>query len=323
VADGQIVYALSALKNVGRQAIEHLVDLRVEAGPFKDVADFAKRINPRLINKRAMESLCRAGAFDELNPNRAQMLASVETILATAGSEAQERAVGQTNLFSGAGDDNAIILPTMEPWVSMDLLAQEFTAVGFFLSGHPLDDYQKQLKKLGVVPWAEFSAKIKAGAKAGKLAGTVTYKQERKSRNGNRFAFAGFSDPSGQFETVVFSDILAASRDLMEPRKAVLLTVEAEWDGTEIKLKLNGVKPLDDAALQVETGLRVFLRDETPLPSIATRLEKKGKAPVHLVLMTNGGRQEVEMALTGKYHITPRIKSALKAVPGVWDVQDI
>jgi len=109
----------------------------------------------------------------------------------------------------------------------------------------------------------------------------------------------------------------------MEPGKAVLLTVEAEWDGSEIKLKLNGVKPLDAAALQVETGLRVFLRDETPLPSIVTRLEKKGKAPVHLVLMTNGGRQEVELALTEKYHITPRIKSALKAVPGVWDVQDI
>jgi len=324
VADGQVVYALSALKNVGRQAIEHLADLRCDAGPFKDVADFARRINPRLINKRAMESLCRAGAFDELNDNRAQMLSGVETILATAGSEAQERSVGQTNLFRDAGlDDSRLVLPMVEPWVSMDMLAQEFEAIGFFLSGHPLDGYQKQLKKLGVVPWAELAVKIKAGATAGKLAGTVTYKQERKSRSGNRFAFAGFSDPSGQFETVVFSDILAASRDLLEPGKAVLLTVEAEWDGSETKLRMRSVQPIDEATLQVETGLRVFLRDDTPLPGIATRLEKKGKAPVHLVLMTNGGHQEVEMALAGKYHITPRIKSALKAVPGVWDVQDI
>lgn len=324
VDDGKIVYALAALKNVGRQAIEHLVEIRNEGGEFANLADFAQRINPRMINKRALESLARAGAFDAQNDNRAQLLSGVETILGAANAQAEERLVGQSNLFGGEGaDDNRLALPDVEPWLPMDRLAQEFEAVGFFLSGHPLDSYQTQLKKMGVLPWQMFLQRAKSGVLAGKLAGTVTHRQERRSKNGNRFAFVGFSDPTGQFEAVVFSDTLAVSRELLEPGNAVLITCEAEWDGSEAKLMIRSVEALDDAVVKVESGLKIFLRDADPLPSIVQRLDKSGKAPIHLILTIDKGRREVEMALPARYTVTPKIKSALKAVPGVWDVQDI
>jgi DNA polymerase-3 subunit alpha len=323
VRSGRITYALAALKNVGRAAVEHLTEIRQTGGPFLNLADFARRISPRVINKRALESLARAGAFDELNDNRAQVLAGVEAILAFANAQADEKSSGQSNLFGAEGfSDTRLPLPAREAWLPMDRLAEEFEAVGFFLSGHPLDDYQKPLRQMGVTPWQEFQTKVKNGSTAGKLAGTVTYRQERKSRNGNRYAFVGFSDPTGQFEAVVFADTLANSRELLEPGTAVQLGVEAEWNGSETRIRVRTVSALDDAVLKVETGIRIFVRNPDPLPSIAKRLDKGGKAPVHLILLTEGGQREVELDLGSDYAMSPRVKSALKAIDGVWDVQE-
>ncbi|HCX66314.1 MAG TPA: DNA polymerase III subunit alpha, partial [Rhodobiaceae bacterium] len=142
VDNGEILYALSAIKNVGRQAMEHLVEERRANGPFRDLFDFASRISPRLVNKRTFENLARAGAFDALNPNRAQVLASADLLLGTANAAAQERESQQDSLFGG---DSGVMaaqpaLPNVDPWYPMQRLTEEFNAVGFYLSGHPLDD---------------------------------------------------------------------------------------------------------------------------------------------------------------------------------------
>lgn len=179
----------------------------------------------------------------------------------------------------------------------MDKLAQEFEAVGFYLSGHPLDDYMKPLQKLGVDTWASFHDKVLTkGATAARLAGTVTHRQERRSKSGNKFAFASFSDPTGQFEAICFSDTLAQCRDLLEPGTAVLVHVEADLEGEDVKLRLQGVEVLDKAAATMIMGLTIFVRDAKPLESIAQRLTNGGRAPVRLILMQDHGR-EVELAL--------------------------
>ena len=182
------------------------------------------------------------------------------------------------------------MLPLREAWLPMERLAQEFEAVGFYLSGHPLDDYMKPLGKawawiLGRIPTEGFEQ----GRKAGKLAGTITHRQERRSKSGNKFAFIGFSDPTGQFEAICFSDTLAAARDLLEPGKAVIARVECDVDGEEIKLRLQGVEMLDKAAAAIVTGLTIFVRDAKPLDSIAMRLSSGGKAPVRMILQTGVG----------------------------------
>jgi DNA polymerase-3 subunit alpha len=323
VEAGKIRYSLAAIRNVGAHAVRHIEE-GAGGKPYSSLSDFAERLNPRIANRRALESLAKAGAFDELNPNRAQVLAGVEAMLGVAGRTIEDREQGQNDLF-GAADvaHDRLSLPSAEPWLPMERLGNEFEAVGFFLSGHPLDEYQVPLRRKGVRSWQELATDIRERrASAGKLAGTVTYRQERKSRNGNRFAFVGFSDPTGQFETVIFSDTLSVARDLLEPGKAVIVSVEADLDGEEIKLRAQAIQPIDDNALASQTGLRIFLQDESPLDSIAARLAPGGAAPVYLMLMVPGGR-EVEMELGSNFLVTPQIKGAIKAVPGVTDVQEI
>ncbi len=323
VKDGGIFYSLAALKNVGRQAVEHIVEIRDEDGPFINIGDFANRVNPRIVNKRALESLAKAGAFDALNSNRAQVLRAVEVILGLANRSSVDRASGQNDLFGGGASKETVILPEAEPWLPMDRLAHEFDAIGFYLSGHPLDDYQGALNQLGVMSWKDFATKALAGVTAGKIAGTVAYKQERRSKSGNRFAFVGFSDSSGQFEAVVFSDVLANVRDLLEPGKAVILVVEADCDGEDVKLRLQNVIPIDASVARVQTGLKIFVHDNEALESLSKRLNEKGKSPVSLILAIGNRQQEVEVKLSGGYLISPQIRGAIKAIPGVVDVQDI
>jgi DNA polymerase-3 subunit alpha len=324
VENGAIFYSLAALKNVGQAAIEHLVEQRAQGGPFTSLGDFARRCNSHHLNKRALESLAKAGAFDELCPSRAQVLAAVETILAMANRTNAETAAGQNDLFgSSASTREDIVLPIRDPWTAMEKLANEFEAIGFYLSGHPLDDYMKPLAKLGVETWTSFQEKaLTKGASAAKLAATVTYRQERRSKSGNKFAFIGFSDPTGQFEAICFSDTLAATRDLLEPGKAVIARVEADVEGEEIKLRLQGVDMLDKAAMAIVSGLMIYVRDTKPVDSIAQRLTNGGKSPVKLVLQVNHGR-EIEISLGNKFTVNPQIKGAIKAIPGVVEVQDL
>ncbi len=323
VQDGAILYSLAALKNVGAGAIEHLVKVRGEGGPFRSLGDFAQRIDGRVLNKRALESLAKAGAFDCLNNNRAQVLDAVESILGLANRTASAVEAGQNDLFGGGVSSvSDLVLPRREAWLPMERLGQEFEAVGFYLSGHPLDDYVKPLQKLSVETWLSFQEKaITKGARAAKLAGTVTHRQERRSKTGNKFAFVGFSDPSGQFECICFSDTLAACRDLLEPGTAVIARVEADVEGEDVKLRLQGVELLDKATAQLVTGLEIFVRDQAPLESIAARLKNGGRAPVKLVMLMDQGR-EVHVSLGAKFTVTPQIKGAIKAIAGVVDVQD-
>jgi DNA polymerase-3 subunit alpha len=163
VAGNTIRYALAALRGVGRQAVEAILAARAER-PFADLADFARRVNPRAVNKRVLESLVAAGAFDAMEANRARIFAVVDTILATAQRAHDNAALGQSELFGGATAAGALALPAIEPWLPAERLQREYEAVGFFLSGHPLDDYAAALKRLRVQPWSDFSRAVKAGA---------------------------------------------------------------------------------------------------------------------------------------------------------------
>ena len=222
VAGNAIHYALAALRGVGRQAVESVVAARGER-PFADLADFARRINPRALNKRVLESLAAAGAFDAVEPNRARVFAAVDALLATAQRTHDDAARGQSELFGGPASPEPLALPAIEPWLPAERLQREYEAVGFFLSGHPLDDYAAALKRLRVQSWAEFSRAVKAGAGAGRVAGTVVSRTERRTQNGTKMGIIGLSDPSGHYEAVLFAEGLAQYRDLLEPGTAVLL----------------------------------------------------------------------------------------------------
>ncbi len=345
VESNAIHYALAALRGVGRQAVEAIIAARGDR-PFADLADFSRRINPRALNKRVLESLTAAGAFDAMEPNRARVFAAVDRLLASAQRSHDDAALGQSELFSGPAAHEPLALPALEAWLPAERLQREYEAVGFFLSGHPLDDYATALKRLRVQSWAEFSRAVKAGAGAGRVAGTVVSRIERRTRNGTKMGIIGLSDPSGHYEAVLFAEGLAQYRDLLEPGTAVLLLLSAEVQAEEVRARIQSVEPLDQAAARTQKGLRVFLRNEEPLAGVARRLEPTrngaarngnggsngsgggnghgGSEPadgeVSVVLLLQNG-SEVEVKLPGRFKVSPQIAGAIKAVTGVVTVE--
>ena len=278
VSDGTIYYALAGLKGVGHQAVELIVEARKD-GLFTSLADFAARVNPRAVNKRVIESLAAAGAFDALDSNRARVFAGAEAILSACQRSHEAATVGQNDMFGGAADAPTIMLPQVEPWLPAERLRREYDAIGFFLSGHPLDDYATVLKRLRVQSWAEFSRAVKTGATAGKVAATVVSRMERRTKTGNKMGIIGLSDPTGHFEAVLFSEGLAQYREVLEPGAAVLLQLGAELQGEDVRARVLHAEPLDDAAAKTQKGLRIFVRDTRPLESIAKRLQMPEAAP--------------------------------------------
>jgi DNA polymerase III subunit alpha len=319
-ADGNTIhYALAALKGVGRQAVEAIVEARTE--PFRDITDFASRVNPRAINKRVLESLGAAGAFDALERNRARILAGVDTMLAAAQRRHENAEMGQSELFGGPATREQLPLPAAEPWLPAERLQREFDAIGFFLSGHPLDDYAAALKRLNVQSWAAFANSVKQGASAGRVAGTVVTRAERRTKTGNKMGILEFSDPSGHYEAVIFQEGLLQYREMLEPGAAVLLMLTAEAQGDDVRARIQSVERLDQAAAKLQKGLRVFVSSDQPIEGVAKRLEPKGDGEVSMILILGDGAAEVEVKLPGRYKVSPQVAGAIKAVPGVIEVQ--
>jgi DNA polymerase III subunit alpha len=324
VAGNTIRYALAALKGVGRAAIEAIVSARDR--PFRDFGDFSRRINARAVNKRVLESLVAAGAFDELEHNRARAMAAIDAVLATAQRTQAAAASGQAELFGDSIAPEPIKIPDVAGWLPAERLQREYDAVGFFLSGHPLDDYAGVLERLQLQSWAAFSRAVKAGVTAGKAAATVVSRAERRTKTGNKMGIIGLSDPSGQYEAVIFAEGLQQYRDLLEPGSPVLLQLTAEAQGDEVRARIQTVEALDRVAAKVQKGLRIFVRDEAPLDALAKRLDKgdrgDGDGEVNVVVMLEAGA-EVEVRLPGRYKVSPQIAGAIKAVPGVVEVRAV
>ena len=320
---GVIYYALAAVKGVGRQAMDHVVADRAAEGPFRDVGDFARRLDPRLVNKRAFESLARAGTFDALNPNRRQMVESSDVLLNSAARNARERESGQTTLFGGAAEaHDDIRLAAVADWPAHERLSEEFGAMGFYLSGHPLDAYAAALKRLGVVSHATLIEDRRRSSFKAVLAGTMIRKHERRGRNDQTYAFVSFSDPTGMFEVMLFPEVLAASRALLEAGKSVLVTASADWDGDELKLRAASIGDLEAAAAQAGEGLRIHIDDEAALGPIAAHLKQPGKGIVTLVVPGASG-EEVEISLPRRHLVSIALKNAIKTMPGVAAVESV
>ena len=326
VANGAVVYALGALKNVGVEAMRMIVHARGDK-PFLTLFDFARRTDLKRIGKRPMEMLARAGAFDALDANRARVFESLDALGAYSAAIHDAKSSNQVSLFGDAGTDiPEPRLPFRDDWLPIERLAQEHLAVGFYLSGHPLDDYMSTLRRKDVKTLAEVTAMAERGPLVAKLAASISGKQERKSARGNRFAFVQCSDPTGLFEVTVFSDTLESARDLLEAGQNVVLTVEATLEGETLKLLARGAVAIDAVA---EGGgasaFRIHLNRAEAATSIATLLAQvqgRTKAQITLCVPDETG-QEIDLILPNPYPITPQIRGAIKAMHGVVMVEEL
>jgi DNA polymerase-3 subunit alpha len=317
-------YALAAIKGVGRDAMNRLAEERATNGPFKDLFDVAERLDQRVINKRLLESLVKAGAYDSLNKNRAQTFGAVEALTRHSQATHESRGSNQNSLF---GDDTAQRrppLPKVPDWAPMERLQNEFAAIGFYLSSHPLAAYERSLERLRVTRAADLAALLTRGVPGRiKLAGTVIDRQERTSAKGNRFAFVQCSDQSGAFELTVFSELLGSKRNLLEPGQAILVSADGRLDGEQVKLTAQTVEKLEDAVANAAAGLRILLSDRAAVEPLHKVLQgKRGRSRVTLVVST-ADDAEAEIVLSETYSIAAGLRDAIGGLPGIAQVEEI
>ena len=326
VEDGKVLYALGAVRNVGLSAMEHLVKVREDGGRFADLFDFLERIDPRQVNKRAIENLARAGAFDSLHPNRAQIVAAADQLIAYAQSVAEERASSQISLFGGEHVDAARPrLPRVEAWTPVQKLDEELAAVGFYLSGHPLEDLVEVLRRRRVTLYADTIAAAAGGAEAFRMAGVVRRRQERApASGGDKFAYLTLSDPTGEFEVFIPSEILRQSRDLMEPGRSLLMRIRAKSGEGEVRFFADEVEDIDRAMEGVVAGLRIHLLAAAAEMDVLRQRLKPAPAGGEVTLVAGfGGGREVELKLPGRYQLDAALRGALKTAPGVAFLEDV
>ena len=318
-----IRYALAAVKGVGGQAMAELVREREQNGRFRDLFDLARRLDAKSFNRGQFESLAKAGAFDILNPNRAQSFAAADLLLRQASRTAAERQDGQGSLF-GIGLSDRPSLPLIDDWPAVDRLQHEFAAIGFYLSSHPLDAYGKSLERAGILRSADLPAALAANTTTRfRLAGIVIGRKERTSARGNRFAFVQMSDPSGVFEVTLFAEMLREARALLDAGQPLAVTVDVRSEEDSLRLTAQKIEPLDDIVAHTAAGLRVFLAEARALATLKNLIscEAGGRGRVSVVL--DLPEREVEIAIPGGFRVDPKVRAAVKSLPGIVDVYDI
>ena len=280
VENGAVRYALGALKGVGEKAMEALVEERTRGGPFGSLEDFAARIDPRLLNRRQLESLAAAGAFDSLMPERAQIFAAAETILAHAASAQEQRVSGQAGLFGANSAEAAPIrLPQNLSWTIAQRMAAERDAFGFYFSAHPVDAARHLLDAYKVKKFEELSeTPIREGERvSATMAGLVEDTRWRTSAKGRRYMMATLSDSSGQFIATVFDDeAMAALEVAAKAGQCGLLSVELDrraGDETP-RVTIKRFQPLSDLARRTRLQMTIHVTQRGMAERIARELSE-------------------------------------------------
>ena len=332
MSDGKlrgVRYALAGLKNVGAAAMESLIEERSKNGDFKDMDDFCSRVDTRQINKRALENLIKAGAFDTINPNRAQLLQGVEMMLREMNLAAQERNSNQVSLFGDQVEEHTIILPEVNDWDLIEKLKCEKEAVGFYLSAHPLDAYTTVLARQKVIPSTEIAERASGKGGVVKLAGTIQGIRKMKSKRGKAYAFLSLSDAFGGFEVTLFSELLESADEILESGNSVIINAEVRHsDDGASRITAQGIETIDSAAQRTGTGLDIYVRDASNLEAIKEILSNHQNGRGRVTFKVSVKHEDfadcdVDLELKERYKISPAIRNAVASLKGVIEAKEI
>ncbi|MDX2233770.1 MAG: DNA polymerase III subunit alpha [Hyphomonadaceae bacterium] len=321
VEGGEVLYALGAIRNVGLQAMESVIAERERGGRFRDLYEFAERLDPRAVNRRQLENLAKAGAFDSLEPDRARAFAACDILTQYAQRAAQERASAQSSLFGAEEAAQRPVLPKGQPWSGQDRLDFERESVGFYLSGHPLDGFFAAAPSGAYATYADIVEAGETEARVMPMAGVVRRVQARPAQSGGQFAYVAFSDPTGEFEAIVMPEDFAREREAIQPGKSVTFRGRVRWRDGDLKLAASGFEPVEAAEARSSEVLEIVVKEGASLAVLADTLKALegggGEVrPLTLVLRLADGR-EVEIRAKGRFPAGAAARAAVKAARGV------
>jgi DNA polymerase-3 subunit alpha len=317
-------YALAALKGVGERAMELLVEERDERGRFHSLDDLARRVDPRLLNKRQVETLAGAGAFDGIEPNRAGVFAAAETILAVAQRTHESRTSGQGGLF---GDNErggtSIQLPSSATWSLAERINAERDSFGYYFSAHPLDRFAHLARVHGarsIVSLSEIP--IPEGGRVGATIAALVYDTRwRTSARGNRYLMASLSDTSGQVPVSCFDELVANDMEAVAREGGcAVLTVELDRrSGDETpRVAVKRVQPFDTLASSAAMVLDVAVDDPAVLPALADLVggQRGGRGEICLRAAL-GSEGEARVVLGRNFRLDGELAQRVENLQGI------
>jgi len=320
-------YALSAIKNVGEAAMGILEQEQKNGGIFSNLQEFVSRLDGRVLNKRSLENLIKAGALDKLNSDRAKLFGGVDIIVRHSNLNSDERNSDQESLFDNSKEFVAGVpeLPASIEWDSLDRLNYEFEAMGFYLSAHPLDTYGETLERLDVVDSLSIVSNIHSKGGSGRinLAGVISSSKVRTNQKGNKYAFIQLSDQKGVFEITAFSEVLSVSQDLLKAGTAVLIRCDARLEEGGARLLASRIQPLDAAVEKETKGISIYLNDMEIIAPLAKILSENGAGGGKVKIIAQTKNHEIDVVLPDSYLINAKVRSAVRSLPGIIDIIDI
>ena len=298
--DNRIQFGLEAIKGVGSNAVANIVETREESGPFKSFIDMVSRIDLRSCSKKTIESLIQAGAFDSLNPNRNQLMESLDDVVNYAVRKQQEDAMNQISLFSDAKSGGTLTEPKLKelsPWTSMERLKREREFIGFFLSGHPLNKYQEDAQIFCSHNLGSDSIGIVADRSTVSVAGIITVVRHTKDKKGRPIAFATIEDQNGAAELLIFSDPYDKHMNLLHQDTLIVVDGTVDNQSGQPKIIVRNIDRIENLREKNQGRFRIKLRldlDEIvgdDIQKIAALFnESRGQTPVAIEVRSPGFR---------------------------------
>jgi DNA polymerase-3 subunit alpha len=304
-----IRFGLSAIKNVGVSAVEQIVKARSDGIPFKDIFDFCARVDLHTVNKKTMEGLIQAGAFDTLQANRAQLFGNVEQAVAYGQRIQEQRQKGQSSLFDHGGAKAASrpLLRNIAEWTESEKLSKEKGVLGFYVSGHPLLKYRDEIEafataKLGNAEMVKPNSTVK-------VCGIISDVKRKIDKRNKTMAFVTIEDFTGKADCIVFADPYQKYSSLLQPGSIVMVT--GKNDGTEeaIKVIVNEVIRIEDVRKKLAKNVIISINLDEVSEQTAFELIKiieQHRGPCRCLLnMTGSGLANNSIYLTRKYTVDP------------------
>ena len=299
----KIFYGLGAVKSVGFEAISNIINEREKNGKFKTFTDFINRVNPKDINKLQLEGLVKAGAFDEIDLNRKKLFEAIPKIILTIKSKYDEKVGNQTNLFDSTNnkENETFKFNSLTVWTKKELLAEEFKALGFYISDHPLNEYKEFFAQLEINSYKDFIDNDKSESL---VAGTIMSIQEKKSSKGTSFAIVKFSDNKGEFEIFLFSDLLTSNREKLKESSSFILTLHKEKSTGESNVRrvnIRKIMDLSDLVNKTYEKVSIELNNSKNLKELNELLKHDGETIINVIVKDSNKNYLFELEKARKF----------------------
>ncbi len=321
-------FALAGIRNVGEKAMAEIVAEREKSGPFENLEDLFQRMPAGAMNRRQLEGLGGAGAFDGLEANRAKVLANADMLLAVADAASRERTSGQAGLFGGEDQtEQTLRLADADPWSRADQMAAERETFGFYFAAHPVTEYKMAASSQGARSYASLmESGVSGGRSPAVMAAMVESVNKGRTKRGAEFIRADFSDQSGQFSAACFEEGLVESfQRWADDGTCILLNVELDAPNPDDppRVTVRGAKPLSEVTSAARMRLTAVVHDIGALAQLQPLLHpgKPGHGEVLVRMMLGDGQDSVLMRLGSDFALEGGLVDALAAMNGIDDVQ--